>query len=181
MSWSVLNRSPDVFLHLSQDRIHRSSIRRWNRTSKTNDVWPKEEEEVNKQNGQAEELDGTVSQRPVWENSPLDACHEPSRQEDAAIGHHLAKLAVRSLIRHSLCGFASLLPNSFYGLFSRWIHEMNPKDLGDVPSGLPSYLLWSLFLCHDVFWSFRGSGAFLPPILEPFPSWPSASPSILHP
>lgn len=28
-------------------------------------------------------------------------------------------------------------PNSFYGLFTRWIGEINPNDLGTVPSDLP--------------------------------------------
>lgn len=118
------------------------------------------------------------------ENSPLDACHwvvtlHTRRTPQSVITWWNWQLEIWSSTH--VVALLPSFPNSFFGLFSRWIHEMNPKVLGDVPSGLPGYLPWSLSLCRDVFWSYRGSGAFLPPILGPIPSWPSASPSILHP
>lgn len=58
---------------------------------------------------------------------------------------------------------------------------MNPKDLGDVPSGLPGYLLWSLSLGKALKEALVPLVPSLPPTLELIPSWPSASPSILYP
>lgn len=31
--------------------------------------------------------------------------------------------------------------NAFYGLFTGWICEINPKDSGNVPSGVPAYFM----------------------------------------
>lgn len=64
---------------------------------------------------------------------PWGGC--PSRQEDAPIGHHLVKLAVRNLIKHSLCGFASLSSELFlWALFQ--------MDTWDESKGFGRRSIW---------------------------------------
>lgn len=150
---------------------------------RTGDIWLQEEAEINKKSP-SRGIEWKCASDGFVENSPLDACHgvvalHARRTPQSVITWRNRQLEIWSST-HFVASLPSL-PNSFYGLLSRGTHEMNPKDLGDVPSGLPGYLLWSLSLCRDVFWSFGGSGAFLPPVLEPIPSWPSASPSIPPP
>lgn len=38
--------------------------------------------------------------------------------------------------------FAPIFPNTFCVLFTRWIGEKNPQDLGCVPSGAPGFCAW---------------------------------------
>lgn len=41
---------------------------------------------------------------------------------------------------HSPFKFRLPLPNAFYVHFTRWIHEMNLKDVGKLPSGVSGYI-----------------------------------------
>lgn len=41
-------------------------------------------------------------------------------------------------------GIVEAFPDAFYGLFTRWIHEIDPKDLGNDPSGVTGDLNASL-------------------------------------